>query len=267
LDLATFFCHEGIDVFAEVGISDLSGPDRESVIQFFPKAGSVIVFGREVPVQVYLMPPRQKTKAMLRIAEELDKSASGLADLLNADHVPAVPVPLYLPVRIEDGRVQGMVRLKHIAAAGKLGIQGANSVLLNPRYGPRLLLSGVVTGRQVSPDVPGYGLNYSAQDMKNVQCTGCGRCVRVCPGGAIESDRVDAFRCRTVGAWVPTPLIPAVKFLLGRPRLLKAMAPLAPWIARAATIRCSLCVTECPKFSVSGQKDRSRDDESDVEEK
>lgn len=259
MDLETFYRDEGIDVFAEVSISDLPGPDRESVSHFFPAAGSVIVFGREVPEPVYLMPPRKKTKAMLRIAEDLDKSASRFADLLNAEHIPAIPVPLYLPVRIGDGRVQGMVRLKHIAVAGKLGTPGINSVLLNPRFGPRLLLAGVVTGRQIHPDVHVNGEKSGAPDVKNVQCTGCRRCINVCPGGAVQADGVDAFRCRTVGAWVPPPLVPAVKFLLGRTLLLKTMAPLAPWIARAATIRCSLCVTECPKFSASGQHDKSPD--------
>jgi epoxyqueuosine reductase len=267
LHLETFFSHEGIDVFAEIGISDLSGPDRESVVHFFPKAGSVIIFGREVPAPAYLMPPRQKTKAMLRIAEDLDESASRLADLLNADRVPAVPVPLYLPVRIEEGRVQGMVRLKNIAVAGQLGIPGANSVLFHPRYGPRLLLAGVVTGRQVQPNVLVNGEKPGALDAKGFQCIGCGRCVKVCPEGAVQPDHVDAFRCRTVRAWIPPPLVPAVKFLLGRTLLLKAMAPLAPWIARTATIRCSLCVTECPKFSVDEKPGKHPGDADTTTEK
>jgi hypothetical protein len=36
--------------------------------------------------------------------------------------------------------------------------------------------------------------------------------------------------------------------------VLKCMAPLAPWIARTATIRCSLCVTECPNYSGDKEK-------------
>ncbi|WP_178377735.1 hypothetical protein [Methanoculleus chikugoensis] len=49
-------------------------------------------------------------------------------------------------------------------------------------------------------------------------------------------------------AWVPSPVIPAVKWLLRRQLLLRSIAPLAPLVARTATIRCSLCVTGCPKF-------------------
>ena len=109
----------------------------------------MIVFGKEVPVPVYRMPPKEKTQGMLRIAEALDNTAVRLAGLLEEEQVPALPVPLYLPVRIADGRVQGVVRLKQVAAAGGLGSPGRNTVLFNPRFGPRLLLSGVVTGRQV----------------------------------------------------------------------------------------------------------------------
>jgi epoxyqueuosine reductase len=246
LDLKVFFQEQQIDVFSEVSLDTLSIEDRSSVVQFFPAAQSVIVFGKEVPVPVYRMPPKEKTRGMLRIAEALDNTAVRLAGSLEAEKVPAKPVPLYLPVKIADGRVQGVVRLKQVAAAGGLGSQGRNTVLLNPRFGPRLLLSGVVTGRRVQ-DSPEAGLYAGRKEAPD--CTGCGRCVKVCPQGALGPDGVDAFRCRTVSAWVPPFLVPAAKWMLERTLLLKCMAPLAPWIARTATIRCSLCVTECPNFS------------------
>jgi epoxyqueuosine reductase len=245
LDLKVFFKEQGIDVFSEVSLDNLSDEDRSSVIQFFPAARSVIVFGKEVPVKVYQMPHKEKTKGMLRIAETLDTTAVRLAALLKEEQIPAIPVPLYLPVRIADGRVQGFVRLKNVAAAGGLGSLGKNTVLFNSRFGPRLLLSGVVTGRQVQKSQQAV---RDPQRKETSNCTDCGRCVNVCPGGALGPAGADAFRCRTVSAWVPPVLIPPVKWMLGRTLLLKCMAPLAPWIARTATIRCSLCVTECPNF-------------------
>jgi epoxyqueuosine reductase len=246
LDLTVFFQEQGIDVFAEVGLDNLSDEDRPSVVQFFPAARSVIVFGKEVPVPVYRMPAKEKTRMMLRIAEALDNTAVRLAGYLESEQVPAKPVPLYLPVRIADGRVQGFVRLKQVAAAGGLGSPGKNTILINPRFGPRLLLSGVVAGRLVSES--------SESDTRAVReetpdCSGCGRCIKVCPGGALGPEGVDTFRCRTVSAWVPPVLVPFAKWMLGRTIVLKCMAPLAPWIARTATIRCSLCVTECPNYS------------------
>jgi len=246
LDLKLFFGEQRIDVFSEVSTDTLSNEDRSSVTQFFPAAQSVIVFGKEVPVAVYRMPPKEKTRGMLLIAEALDNTAVRLAALLEAEEVPALPVPLYLPVSIADGKVQGVVRLKQVAAAGGLGSQGRNTVLLTPRFGPRLLLSGVVTGRRVKGS---RQAERCAGGKEALACTGCGRCSNVCPGGALGPRGVDAFRCRTVSAWVPPVLVPAAKWMLGRTLFLKCIAPLAPWIARTATIRCSLCVTECPNFS------------------
>jgi epoxyqueuosine reductase QueG len=246
LDLTVFFQEQGIDLFSEVSLDNLSDEDRFSVVQFFPAAQSVIVFGKEVPVAVYRMPSKEKTKGMLRIAEALDNSAVRLAGLLEEEQVPTLPVPLYLPVRIADGRVQGFVRLKQVAAAGGLGSLGRNTVLFNPRFGPRLLLSGVVTGRQVQES---RQAEHCAERKEAPTCTGCGRCISVCPEGALGPDGVDTFRCRTVSTWVPLILVPAAKWMVGRTIVLKCIAPLAPWIARTATIRCSLCVTECPNYS------------------
>ena len=248
MDLKTFFDEEGIDVFSEVNIANLPDADRKSIVQMLPSARSVIVFGKEVPVQAYRMTPREQTRVMLRIAGDLDNSAKRLARLLNMDGIPALSVPLYLPVRIQDGRVHGVVRLKNVAEAGGLGSIGKSSILLSPRYGPRLLLLGVVTNRPVSEYEPGGETPVSTGTPGSGLCTGCKRCIKVCPGGAFGPDGVDAFRCRTVRAWVPPFLVPVVKWMLGRQLLLKCAAPLAPWIARMASIRCSLCVTECPLF-------------------
>ncbi len=246
MDLTSFFREQGVDIFSEVSLDALSDEDKASVIHFFPAARSVIVFGKEVPVPVYRVPPKEKTRGMLRIAEALDRTAVRLAGHLESEQVPARPVPLYLPVRIVDGRVQGVVRLKQVAAAGGLGSLGRNTVLLIPRFGPRLLLSGVVTGRPVQES---RQAEIVAGSEETAVCKGCGRCIRACPGGALGPEGVDAFRCRTVSTWVPPILVPVVKWMLGRRLFLKCIAPLAPWIARTTSIRCSLCVTECPNFS------------------
>jgi len=252
LNLTGFFREQGIDVFAEVSLDNLSDEDRSAVVQFYPPTTSVIVFGREVPVTVYRMNHKEKTKGMLRIAEGLDTTAIQLSSLLKAEQVPAMPVPLYLPVRITEGKIQGVVRLKHVAAVAGLGSPGRNTVLSHPRFGPRLLLSGVVTGRLVKPP---FG-QCSDERNEATPCRGCGRCIEVCPGGALGPEGVDAFRCRTVSAWVPPVLVPAVTWLLGRSMMVRCLAPLAPWFARTATIRCSLCVTECPDFMRGADPER-----------
>ena len=59
MDLTLFFKEQGIDVFSEVSLDDLSDEDIASVVEFFPTAQSVIVFGKEVPVSVYRMPKKE----------------------------------------------------------------------------------------------------------------------------------------------------------------------------------------------------------------
>ncbi len=252
MDIRTFFGETGIDVFSEVDIANLTDADRKSVVEILPSARSVIVFGKEVPVQAYLTNPREQTRVMLRIAGHLDTTAKRLARLLNMDAIPSMPVPLYLPVRIRDGRVQGLVRLKNVAEAGGLGSIGKSSVLLSPRFGPRLLLLGIVTSMPVSEHKQGGVTPVIKGNPGSDLCTGCKRCIKLCPGGAFGPEGVDAFRCRTVRTWVPPYLVPVVKWMLGRQLLLKCAAPFAPWIARMASIRCSLCVTECPLFEGTG---------------
>ncbi len=246
VDLASFFQEQGVDVFSEVSIDTLSDKDRSFVMQFFPGARFVIVFGKEVPATVYLMLQKEKTRGMLRIAETLNKTAVRLAACMEAEHIPALPVPLYIPIRITDGSVQGVVRLKQVAAAGGLGSLGRSTVLLSPKFGPRLMLSGVVTGQ---PACKSGKAQTNVQSADGPVCIECGQCISMCPEKALGPAGCDAFRCRIVHAWVPSLLVPAVKWILGRRMFLKCMAPLAPWIARIATIRCSLCVTKCPLFS------------------
>jgi epoxyqueuosine reductase len=247
MKLTTFFRDEEIDTFAVVITQELPENDRDDVRQFFPPARSVIIFGKEVPAEIYRLPAKEKTPGMLRIAEHLDATAARLVDHLNEENIPAKAVPLYLPVKVKNVRVQGVVLLKHIAATAKLGSIGKSTILLSPRFGPRLLLSGVVSGLPLEEYSPGdrAGLNTGSGDL----CTGCNRCAQVCPEKSIGPEGVDVFRCRTVRAWIPPTIVPAMKWLIGRTFLQAAVAPFAPHIARTATIRCSMCVTGCPRLT------------------
>jgi epoxyqueuosine reductase len=234
-----FFQAEGIDTYAIVSLTDLPDADRSDARHLVPGARSVIVFGREVPVPVYGLSPAEKTWEIHRIAEETDQTAIRLAERLLQEQVPAAPVPFLLPVRVENGQVQGIIRLKRIAAAGGLGTIGRSGILLSPRFGTRLVLSGVVTAMN--------GVIPRTTPVADL-CRNCGLCVRACPGRAIGPDGVDAFRCWNVSPWVPPSWVPFGKWLLRRKTLQRLAAPLAPVIARHATMRCNRCVTVCPNF-------------------
>jgi epoxyqueuosine reductase len=239
MDVEAFLKAEGVDEYVVVRIDDLPDADRSDLRCLVPGARSIIVFGTEIPVPVYEMAPREKTREMLRIAESLDRTAARLVNFLNAENFRSVRVPLYLPLRVESGRIRGIVRLKQIAARGGLGTIGKSSLLISPQYGNRLVLSGVVTEQETEHrDIP------PAADF----CGNCDRCVRACPGGAIGPEGVDAFQCRNISSRIPALLVPAAIWLLGHDSIQRLAAPFAPWVARRADTRCSLCVKVCPLF-------------------
>ena len=98
-------------------------------------------------------------------------------------------VPLYLPVTIADGKVQGIVRLKHVAAAAGLGSLGRNTVLFNPRFGPRLLLSGVVSGGRARNPGSSEGVPVAPEIWPAKNAGAASTCA---PGG------IGGKRCRCV---------------------------------------------------------------------
>ena len=77
---------------------------------------------------------------------------------------------------------------KHSAMLAGLGEIGINTLLINPKYGTRLMLGSVVTNAPVKPDKP----------FTETVCLGskCLKCVAVCPVQALSpSGEIDKARC------------------------------------------------------------------------
>ena len=184
MDIDAFFKEVGIDEYSIVRIEDLPDTDRSGPLHLVSSARSVIVFGMEIPVPVYEAPTREKTQKMLQIVESLDRTAARLADRLIAENFRSAVVPLFLPLRVEFGEIQGIVRLKRIAALGGLGTIGTigkSKLLISPRHGTRLAFSGIVTEMEA-----GLLKTSLAADFYG----NCGRCVRAgqsVPMGSMSS--------------------------------------------------------------------------------
>jgi epoxyqueuosine reductase len=95
---------------------------------------------------------------------------------------PAIIVP---PTHVDpwgyDGDPQKhretLLSLPHAAVQAGLGTLGLNGQLLTPQFGPRVLLTAVLSSVEVESDRP----------MSEALCLGpeCGRCLKACPGDVV----------------------------------------------------------------------------------
>jgi len=86
-----------------------------------------------------------------------------------------------------EGGTYGALSLVHAAVEAGLGTLGLNLMLLTPEYGPRVILTAVLTSAELAPDTR----------MTTPLCLGeeCGRCLMACPGDAILQWGLDKKKC------------------------------------------------------------------------
>jgi len=72
-----------------------------------------------------------------------------------------------------------------LAVRAGLGFIGKNHMLINPELGPEVFLAEIVTDLELDADKSMQG-----------SCSGCEKCIKACPTGALRADgRFDASRC------------------------------------------------------------------------
>lgn len=125
----------------------------------------------------------------------LEECALELVLWLEEQGYPALIVP---PTHVDPWRFTGadpaqhmepLLSLEHAAVEAGLGTLGLNLQLLTPEYGPRVVLSAVLTSAPVAPD----------RRMEESLCLGpeCGRCLQACPGDVIGHWDRDWVACDT----------------------------------------------------------------------
>jgi len=73
---------------------------------------------------------------------------------------------------------------RYLACKAGLGFIGRNGFLINKRYGTYTFIGSVATSAYLKESIPSEGA-----------CMGCGRCERLCPGGAISENGIDGKKC------------------------------------------------------------------------
>ncbi|WP_051580804.1 epoxyqueuosine reductase [Pseudonocardia acaciae] len=120
---------------------------------------------------------------------ELEEITLDLMFWLEDDGHPSLMVPASASrSKQEDLASQGPLSLTDAAVAAGLGTLGLNGMLLTPRFGPRVILSAVVTMAPLEPSARiGRGLCLGEE---------CGRCLLACPGSAVRRWGLDVEACR-----------------------------------------------------------------------
>jgi epoxyqueuosine reductase QueG len=242
VDLGRFFQENAIDDFSVISKGSLSNEERSTIENILPSFKSMIVFGKEINPAIFDLAPKTKSDKMSQGLGHLDEVSIKLCGLLLDEGHRSVATPSFLPVRIDEGQIKGVISLKHAAVKAGMGSLGDNTLLISDRFGNRLSLSALVTEADIPP----------LQRVSTSTCSHCSKCIDSCPAGAISSKGVDSVRCTNFTYQVPWAVRPLVKFMAKHGI---AISYLESYINNLDYIEkaCSNCMTVCPFFGKKRQ--------------
>lgn len=135
----------------------------------------------------------------------------------------------YLTKRSHESIYSLGIPLKTTAVKSGLGCQGKNTLLITPKYGPRVRLISVLTSAELETDEP---------FTENI-CQDCQRCLLACPTKALEPYRLNINRCMTYSA--ENPLADDVA-----EDVKKQETQLIEKPTKCSYIECTICLETCP---------------------
>ena len=125
-----------------------------------------------------------------------------------------------------------------MAEAAGLGTVGKNGLLLNPNFGPRLILGGLITSAALEATV--------RPDLERQGCPDeCFVCQERCPVGAIEKNgRVDRIAC--IRHSMKSPIFSHLMKAGGIPLEEVESLNQVTGVDDHSTYECLACVSSCP---------------------
>lgn len=244
--ISSFFEANNIELFGINSSSLLDeAPAGFQPKDYLPDARSFICFATPVPKGVY-SPGTYKKEFVWRtqnlLYRQLDTLSIQTANILEKDGFTSIPFFGCMPQRYNSRKeLAGFMNQIMMGSIAGIGFIGKNGLLINYRFGSRIMLGAVLT----NADLPVYakspcGMLSCAPD--------CRICADVCPVKAIipEDKKVKIMKCLYYTAKVHS--LPKIRFFIQRFLAPEKSLQLMNYTAFDENTRhvCSLCVSECP---------------------
>jgi epoxyqueuosine reductase QueG len=240
--IARFFTDRKIDAFCIADVSAIRAPAGRHPRDILPACRTIILFGIVMPDRFFSGTLEEQAAETRNLKVSLESAAIALKGLLVRAGAAAEAILPSLPLVVEEGKLRGLLSLKHCAADAGFGTIGENTLLIHPEYGNRLALAAVITEKEISPTrVP----------VSMPECTRCNKCMTACPTGAIREGEVEQIACQNITDYVPRSLRPLVWRLMRGRLSAQVVTPVLSFVGPHVEIRatCTACVTACPYFN------------------
>lgn len=192
--LKSFLIQNNIAVFGVAGGDSLgAGHQDYRPSDLLESAKGILCIGLPIPKGIFLCAKNSEQMYWRTVNvyyRHIDTTLIGAASIIEEADGVAVPVFGCYPFDIKGrGDFWGYLSLVKMAEASGIGKEGKNSLLFNAKYGPRLLLGGIVTTLPLPP------MTWPQKDEKGCP-DGCTVCQDQCPVGAIDKDgKIDRLAC------------------------------------------------------------------------
>ena len=185
-EMTNLFALNNIPVF---GITDASSLKNEPFgyrpYDMIASAESILCLGIPVPKGIFKCQKRSEWmywRAANIYYRQIDAVLMGVASIIEKEGEVAMPVYGCFPYDIKGkGDFWGYMSLIRMAEAAGIGRVGKNGLLFNSKYGPRLLLGGIITTASLPP------IAWPERYEKGCP-EGCYVCQEECPAKAIDKN-------------------------------------------------------------------------------
>ena len=137
---------------------------------------SVVVLGTPFPQEALLSTSVDYTEIRNGMLERMNAVAKDVAKQITSKGGYKAKAIGGVNGKYVNGKLFGLISLKHAAELAGLGVISKNYLLTNPEYGNLLWFSAVLTDADLIPDIKSQ---YTV-------CNKCNKCVEMCPCDSVE---------------------------------------------------------------------------------